>query len=296
MTDDRELFDPLLDDGTPRGSSRVLSDARRDVRVARHRRTAAIGAALVAVAVGIGVVVVERDDRTERIEVGSSVERSPDLYFESVQSLLGSLSFCAAPLRLSDYVGSVAVEWRGEPPPDLPDDWPNDIVVRGTVTAVEPGRAFREGAGDATEADRIEVGFDEPASWRTLHLTVAVTEQFGGESVGDEVRVGVTFYDAGDWRPMAESLLALTDAVFVLYDSPVFDYGERPLSIRHEGAFVGLVGRGEALSFPALDPVEEQEFLIGARTLSELRATADVNRKLVVERDHCSFAIDRQEP
>lgn len=145
-------------------------------------------------------------------------------------------------------------------------------VVRGRVVDVEKGVGFI--VSDSDDAQGTETSFDDPNNlWRTIHLTIEVTEHLGGSPIGSTIIVGYAMSPEDDYELLKAGFLSLPSVVLPLEVSPVFDYAESIWGISGNGSLLILVENGQ-LSIPALGTEQETKMLDGVPTYAELKAEA----------------------
>jgi hypothetical protein len=164
----------------------------------------------------------------------------------------------------------------------------SDLVVVGRITKVAKGIGF-EGHRDAA-GTAVTVPFDDPAAkWKTLHLDVQVSKQWGEPlDRGRPLRVALSFYPDEDIGKFEAGLRSLGKVVLFL-KSPVAAYEESLLGILMNGGMVAAVGEDGELSLPFLKSDDAEQYLKGVETLDKLERAANGPERVVpVERDRAS--------
>ena len=148
-------------------------------------------------------------------------------------------------------------------------------VVRGNVTAVEPGVSSSWELTDDGEARTLLPFGDEAPEIDTYHLTIEVTDVIARAptaQLGRTVTVGIALPPS---RATLDRVRAdfeqVDDAVFFVRDSPVFDYEADVLGISENGTLIGLVNDG-AVTYPLLEAPEA--FTADGGDLAALEAAA----------------------
>lgn len=145
-----------------------------------------------------------------------------------------------------------------------------EMVVVGRITRVEPGRGFVVDGADAP-GGRV-VDFSDPtALWRTLHLTVSVTERLGTEPPPPTITVGLAVDGGVNVGLMVEGLLTLGRVVMFLERSPVLAYDASLFAILEDGALLATLDPDGRISLPAAPAEEAAELLGSSTTLAALR-------------------------
>lgn len=154
----------------------------------------------------------------------------------------------------------------------------SDSVVVGKVIAVGPGSGFIVPEGDKGVDQAID--YDDPsADWRTVHLTVEVSEALGQATGTDSVSVGMVASPSTSTEGVAEAMVGRTFVFFLLEESPLFSYDAEVMEIVSGARTLIEVSDSGELTAPILLEGEggvsdETAFLGGLRTLSDLRAAA----------------------
>ena len=157
----------------------------------------------------------------------------------------------------------------------------SDLVVRGEVLRVEPGRGWQNRSASEiarSDTDTRAVPFDEPrADFWTAHLVVRVLETIGNadEPAPAEVRIGIAIYRQPDLSALTRGFQAPASYVFFLHHgSALYRYDPSLYAIAHHMQALTEVGDGGRLSLPGLEPQEARRVLRTASTLDELKAAA----------------------
>ncbi|MGL5827259.1 MAG: hypothetical protein ACRCYU_20960 [Nocardioides sp.] len=146
----------------------------------------------------------------------------------------------------------------------------SDLAVIGRVSSVEPGRGFEP--SDESGSDR-EVSFEsEAAAYRTLEATVNVTQAWGTVVRPESVIVAIPIRSGVEAATAMAAVESLGTVVLVLENQGFYSYAPRSWRIARNNALLGLVAKGEKLSFPALS--EGSEYFEGADTLDEFARMA----------------------
>jgi len=160
--------------------------------------------------------------------------------------------------------------------PGEPAETYSELVVRGRIADVAPGFAFVVDSDDDPSGTRAD--FDtKGAAWKTVHITVAVTESLaGGKVPGDQVTVGYSIDADTDFELVKQGLVSLDEVVLPLYKSPAFSYDPALYGIVADGGLLAVTGSG-GLRFPALSPPEEAQMLGNGAldTVPEVRTAGD---------------------
>lgn len=142
----------------------------------------------------------------------------------------------------------------------------SDVAVRGDVISVEKGFGFRTPPVDAP-ADLMTSFDDRRSTWKTIHLTVRVTQVLAGEA-SDEIRVGLTI-EGDTSMSEAQELLAVDDAVFLLnHRHPFYDYDASLLGSNPD--VIATIDSDGRLALPVLADADEQRLLAGTPDLPSL--------------------------
>lgn len=156
-----------------------------------------------------------------------------------------------------------------------------DVVVRGKVASVEPGRAYH--SPNDGNPDGAEIDFHDPrVEWRTVTLHVDVIETLGpGEDVGSRVKVGLALAGAMTVEAVRAGFGVIDSAIFFLQkDSPVFAYDESLYADVLDGAFITEVRDDGVLRLPGFERVTrtprftDEKLLSRAATIGALRSEA----------------------
>jgi hypothetical protein len=156
-----------------------------------------------------------------------------------------------------------------------------DLVVVGTITHVEAGRAYRLPDDPAQESGpndgQTEVAFDTAdAAWRTVHAAISVDSVLGGSAApGEEITTGFSLFGSVDAPRFMRGLQGLGPAVFFLQDTNAvfaYDAGVHPVAM--EGALVATVN-DDALQLPFMAASRARELLATAPSLTVLAEAAD---------------------
>lgn len=145
-------------------------------------------------------------------------------------------------------------------------------VVRGTVSSVEDGRAFKVEGSDAPSGTVTDFD-DEQALWRTFHATVETVETLSG-TVPKTITVGLAFGPDATREKVESDLTAMGDVVFFLTRTPVFGYDSSVYGTVGDGAYLATVDDQGKLALPVLDPAEAHTMLSNGGTIADLRAKA----------------------
>lgn len=186
--------------------------------------------------------------------------------FDAIKARLES----ASSAREYDTVGeAVAMTAAG-------NRWPPALaVVRGGVTAVQPGVSMSwELTDDGAEKTILPFG-DEAAEISTYHLILEVDDIIArgpGAELGSTLTLGIALPpDSVNLDQVRADFEQVDDAVFFVADTPVFDYEPGILGISENGTLIGFVNDG-AVTYPLLEGPDS--FTADARSLAELEAAA----------------------
>ena len=167
--------------------------------------------------------------------------------FDALRARMGS----ADSVRNYDTVGqAVALTAAGGP------SAPAIAVVRGDVTAVEPGVSNSWELTDDGESRTI-LPFGDESSWSdTYHLTIKVNDviaQGPRTDLGPTLTVGIALPpDSADLDQVRADFEQVDDAVFFVQESAVFDYEPSLLGISENGTLIGFVNDG-SVTYPLLE-------------------------------------------
>ncbi len=146
-------------------------------------------------------------------------------------------------------------------------------VVLGRITAVTPGKAFS--AEDQSADHEVEVPYNDPdASWRSMHVVVAVEEAISG-SVGGltSITVGFAFGARTTVDRALPSFLSMGRVLLFLTAGDVFSYDPELFGVVEDGALLGLVDPSGVISMPVLGD-QSGAFTATAPTIDLLRTAA----------------------
>jgi hypothetical protein len=145
-------------------------------------------------------------------------------------------------------------------------------VVRGHVTDVTQGQAFRVEGNDAPSGTLIEFD-DSRALWRTFHATFDVAEVISG-TVNGPVTVGLAVAPEVTVDTVRSDLLAMKEVVMFLEHSPVFNYDNAIVGVVGDGALIAQVDADGNLKLPVMGASESASTLARTASLDGLRAAA----------------------
>lgn len=145
-------------------------------------------------------------------------------------------------------------------------------VVRGRVTDVAEGRAFKVEGNDAPSGTLTHFD-DSQALWRTFHATFDVAEVISG-AADPQVTVGLALGTEVTADTVRSDLLAMKEVVVFLERSPVFAYDNTTLGVVSDGALIAQVDSEGNLKLPVMGANEAASTLANASTLDELRTAA----------------------
>lgn len=156
-----------------------------------------------------------------------------------------------------------------------------DAVTVGRITEVAPGNGYIDQVSPLTQGGSGPkvVDFDSSeANWRTLHVTVAVEESLGGESMQSLIldwRIFGSSRDGEDWKAISRALLGSGKVMVMskqLPDSPEFGGLRRILTDPpYQFAQLDDVGR---ITFPYIE--DDGEGPSGPEFLGNIKALSDV--------------------
>ena len=217
------------------------------------RPRAALGC-LVAVAVGAGLAA-----------CGSAQQGNGET-FDALRARMQSADF----VRNYDSVGqAVAMTAAGGP------SAPALAVVRGDVTAVEPGVSKSWELNDDGEETTILPFGDEAAESSTYHLTIEVDEVIARGPTADLGRtlvVGIALPPSlANLDQVRADFEQIDDAVFFVNESRVYDYKSDVLGISENGTLIGFVNDG-SVTYPLLEAPDS--FTADGSDLAALQAAA----------------------
>lgn len=137
-------------------------------------------------------------------------------------------------------------------------------VVVADVVSVQRGVGFHVPGADAPRGTLIDYE-DDRASWRTVHVDVAVSRVISGASPGT-VRVGFSFDASSAFDEIAAG---------------VFDYDPSLYALVEDGAYLGYVDADGTITLPAL-PADTARAMLGQTpTIDRLAAAAAGPLRLV---------------
>ena len=166
--------------------------------------------------------------------------------FDALRARMESADY----VRNYDTVGqAVAMTAAGGP------SAPAIAVVRGDVTAVEPGVSNSwELTGDGEDRTILPFG-DENSQIDTYHLTIEVSDVIAHgptTNLGPTLTVGIALPPGADLAQVRSDVEQIDDAVFFVQESPVFDYEPGLLGISENGTLIGFVDDG-SVHYPLLE-------------------------------------------
>lgn len=215
----------------------------------------------------------------------TSIRRNPDAaarryLVESTRSRLAAASWYKWYTNLAEALPNARYHAGDKEPVPV-----TELLVLGEIIDVTEGVGFWPAGKPDSATDVRQVDFDdERAMWRTLHLTVRVDREVdsdGGPKV-DEVRVVWTIdgraYGRGDGDEqlptIKTALRELGPVVMLLQHNATADYGPNLLAIVEGGALLATVADDGSISFPFMDPGEDETFRDGIRTVEDLFSEA----------------------
>ena len=158
----------------------------------------------------------------------------------------------------------------------------SDVLVVGRITAVEPGLGFRDKYQEEplppdaqVVGDGVVVDFDDPAAqWRTMTLTVEVTEVFGGALDERQIRVGFGAPSL-PFEKTRTAFLALGRVALPLFaHSAVYAYDDSLWAVTEDGNLLAVVADDGSLALPFALEHSDVALLANVRTIAELRTAA----------------------
>jgi hypothetical protein len=161
-----------------------------------------------------------------------------------------------------------------DPPLNFRQAWrAADVVLLGTIDAVERGRGYYVAGDDAVAGTPTTFDADR-ASWRSVHGVITVERELRGRVDGSTVKVGFTVGGHDPFDPVAQGVRSLGRAVFFLYDSPVYDYQPGLYGALFNGSLVATVDGQERLHLPLMTRSWRHQFKVRTWTLERLEALA----------------------
>ncbi len=153
-------------------------------------------------------------------------------------------------------------------------------VVVADVVSVQRGVGFHVPGADAPRGTLIDYE-DDRASWRTVHVDVAVSRVISGASPGT-VRVGFSFDASSAFDEIAAAFHAMDHLpLFLSTGSPVFDYDPSLYALVEDWAYLGYVDADGTITLPAL-PADTARAMLGQTpTIDRLAAAAAGPLRLV---------------
>lgn len=150
---------------------------------------------------------------------------------------------------------------------------PADGAILGRVLDVAEGSGFVIDGDDAHDGRAVD--FDHgKAIWRTVHLSVAVDEDFGKHSwAGRTVSVGLAMDGDADFSRAKDALPPYGSVVIFLDQrSRVFAYASDVVGVAGSGTMFAVADEDGSLRMPFLDSAEADAMLGHTRSLPALKA------------------------
>lgn len=145
-------------------------------------------------------------------------------------------------------------------------------VVRGTISAVEPGAGFRWDLSENGDNEvRVQLPYgDAEAMINTVHATIKVEEFLAPHSDlrDTEFQFGLAFSPRVPLEAAVADLTNLGEVVVFMDSSPVFDYQPGLHGVMENGQLIGIVNNGN-VEFPIADG---DELDLGSVTVEMLKA------------------------